>query len=116
MKDRIISGAVVSLLALILGASIALAHNGIEHVMGTVSAITQTSITVDTVKHATVTVVFDSSTQFSHNDAAASWKDLKAGDRVVVNAKPDSDKKLVAVSVRWGAAATAHADHGEHKE
>ena len=107
---------VIAILALMLGSAIAFAHNGVEHVMGTVTAVTDTSITVDTVKHISVTVLLDPSTTFSNNDAQASLKDLKVGQRVVINAKENADKKLVGVSVKWGANATAHGDHAEHKK
>ncbi len=99
--------------ALMMGSAIAFAHNGVEHVMGTVTAVSHTSITVDTVKHKSVTVKVDPSTTFTNKDAKASFKDLKVGDRVVINAKEIADEKLQAVSVKWGASAnvTAHADH-----
>src|SRR6267154_6172983 len=89
---------VFAVFALMLGSVIAFAHNGIEHVMGTVTAVTDTSTTVDTVKHTPVTVLIDASTTFSNNDALASLKDLKVGQRVVINAKENADKKLVGVS------------------
>jgi Domain of unknown function (DUF5666) len=107
---------VLAILALILGSAIAFAHNGVEHVMGTITAVTDTSITVDTVKHTSVTVLIDPATTFSNNDAQASRKDLKIGQRVVVNAKLNPDKKLVGVTVKWGANATAHGDHTELKK
>src|SRR5258707_513632 len=107
---------VIAVLALTLGSAIAFAHNGIEHVMGTVTAVTDTSITVDTIKHTSVTVLLDPSTTFSNNDAPSSLKDLKVGQRVVINAKENADKKLVGVSVKWGANATAHGDHPEHRK
>lgn len=103
MKHELLFGAFMYLLALMLGASAALAHNGVEHLMGTVNAVTETSISVDTVKHTTVTVALNPSAQFSHNGAGASWKDLKVGERVAVDAKENAEKKLVAVSVKWGA-------------
>jgi Cu/Ag efflux protein CusF len=101
---------------LMLGTVIATAHNGIEHVMGTVSAKTDTSVTVMTVKHTSVTVLLDHSTTFSYNDTKASLADIKTGERVVVNAKDNAEDKLVAVSVRWGAKSTATADHDDHKK
>jgi hypothetical protein len=84
--------------------------------MGTITAITDISITVDTVKHTSVTVLIDSATTFSNNDAQASRKDLKIGQRVVVNAKLNSDKRLLGVSVKWGANSTAHGEHTEPKK
>lgn len=107
---------VLAILALMLGSAIAFAHNGVEHVMGTVTAVTDTSITVDTVKHTSVTVLIDSTTTFSNNDAQASRHDLKVGQRVVINAKPNAEKQLVGVSVKWGATSAAHDDHAEHKK
>jgi hypothetical protein len=105
---------IVAAAALILGPAIASAHNGIEHVMGTLSAKSDTSVIVETVKHTKVTVLLDPSTTFNWNDRSASLKDLKVGDRVVVNAKESADEKLHGVSVRWGAGSTAHGDHDEH--
>ena len=107
---------ILAILALMLGSAIAFAHNGVEHVMGTVTAVTDTSITVDTVKHTSVTVLIDSATTFSNNDAQASRNDLKVGLRVVINAKPNAEKQLVGVSVKWGATSAAHDDHAEHKK
>src|SRR5260370_28400051 len=89
---------IIAVLGLTLGSAIAFAHNGVEHVMGTVTAVTDTSITVDTVKHISVTVLIDPATTFSNSDAPASRKDLKIGQRVVINAKPNADKKLAGVS------------------
>jgi len=112
MNRRQSINSAIAAFALLLGSTIVLAHNGIEHVMGTVTALSDTSITVDTVKHESVTVLLDPSTTFSKNDAHASLKDLKVGDRIVINAKPNSDKKLVGVSVKFGSSAsTGHSDH-----
>ena len=91
-------------LAVLLTALI-FAHNGMEHVMGTVTSVSQTSITVETVDHKSVTVLLDPSTKFIHNNAQSFPKDLKAGDRVVIHAKVDPKKNLLGVEVKWGAAA-----------
>ncbi len=99
--------------ALMMGSATAFAHNGIEHVMGTVTVVTDSSITVETVKHTTVTVMVDPATTFAHKEMKASLKDLKVGERVVINTKKGADKKLQGISVKWGASSnvTAHADH-----
>lgn len=94
---------ILALAALLLGSTLAFAHNGMEHVMGTVTAMTANSITVDTVKHTSVTVLVNPSTKFNHNDVAASQNDLKVGDRVVIHAKDNAQDKLVGVIVKWGA-------------
>jgi predicted RNA-binding protein with PUA-like domain len=45
----------------------------------------------------------------------ASLKELKVGDRVVIYAKPNAEKKLVGVTVKWGAASAAHPDQMKMK-
>jgi hypothetical protein len=103
----------IAMAALMIGSAIAFAHNGVEHVMGTVTAVTDTSITVDTLKHTAVTVMVNASTTFNHKDSKASLKDLKVGERVVINAKQGADKKLEGISVKWGASSNTKmpADH-----
>jgi hypothetical protein len=82
--------------------------------MGTLSAKSDKSVTVETVKHTKVTVLLDASTTFNWNDKTASLSDLKIGERVVVNAKEGPDEKLHSVSIRWGANSTSSGDHAEH--
>ena len=101
--------------AFVFGSVIAFGHNGVEHVMGTVSAVTENSITVETVKHTSVTVLVDSSTTFTNKDVKAMLSDLKVGERVVVNAKESADKKLQGISVKWGAGLHAAMSHANHK-
>ena len=80
------------------------AHNGMEHVMGTVKAISANSVAVETVgkEPKTIIVALLPSTKFVKSGAAASLKDLKVGDRVMVEAKDNSADKLEAVSVTFG--------------
>ena len=103
----------IAMAALMIGSALAFAHNGVEHVMGTVTALTDTSITVDTTQHKSVTVMVDTATTFTNKNAKASLKDLKAGDRVSINAKEAAGEKLQAVSVKWGASSSMKmpADH-----
>ncbi len=103
----------IAMVALMIGSAIAFAHNGVEHVMGIVTALTDTSITVDTTQHKSVTVMVEAATTFTNKNAKASLKDLKAGDRVSINAKEAAGEKLQAVSVKWGASSSMKmpADH-----
>jgi hypothetical protein len=105
---------VIAMFTLIFGSAIAYSHNGLEHIMGTVTAMTDSSITVDTVKHTSVTVSIDPTTQFTRGETQVSRKDLKIGDRVVIEAKGSGDKKLVGVAVKLGS--TASADHTNPKK
>ncbi len=95
---------------LILGAATAFAHNGIEHVLGTVKALSATSITVETAKHETAVIALDPTTTFTNKGAKATLSDLKAGARVAVDTKDDANDKPHAVSVKWGATSAAAKD------
>ncbi len=85
-------------------AALALAHGGLEHVMGTVAKISDASITVTTAAGKTVEVTLDAKTTYSRNSQAIQKTDLKVGDRVVIHAEK-SGAKLIAHTVETGAAA-----------
>ncbi|MCU1299667.1 MAG: hypothetical protein JWO91_3945 [Acidobacteriaceae bacterium] len=84
------------------------AHGNEQHVMGTVTAMTSDSITVRTQAKEPVTVYTMPDTRYEKSGAAASMKDLKLGERVVIHAAKMNDK-LMATHVRFGA--TARASH-----
>ena len=115
MKQQRTIQSIVTLALFIFGAPAAFAHNGIEHILGTVTALTATSLTVETIKHASVTVVLDSQTTFTYKGEKALPKDLKVGERVAVNAKEAAGKKMLALSVKWGASGALAAAHDEHR-
>ena len=92
----------ISIVALtVLFSVMAFAHAKEQHVMGTVTAIDNGSMTVKTVAGGSVIVQLDAKTQFTKGDSAAAVSDLKVGDRVVIHAMRDHDK-LVAHTVRFG--------------
>ena len=64
----------VFVLALALSA-IALAHGNEKHVMGTVTGISDTSITVETTSQKTVTVSLSAATKFRKGRSPAALKD-----------------------------------------
>ena len=86
------------LVGVVLFAGLAFAHGDEQHVMGTVTKITETTITVEVApkqgetQKTSVTVNVVSSTKFEKMDAAATIKDLKVGDRVVIHAAKKADK------------------------
>jgi len=80
----------------------ALAHGNEKHVMGKVTSISDTSITVETTAKKSVTVDMSDKTKFEKSGAPATLKDLKVGDRVVIHAGVSGDK-LVANEVQFGA-------------
>jgi len=94
----------LALLLTLVAASAALAHGGLEHVMGTVTAITDNSISVKTADGSVKVVTFDATTHFLKGAAPATAKDVAVGSRVVIHAKKSGDA-LQAVEVKIGAGA-----------
>jgi len=87
-------------LALALSA-IAFAHGNEKHVMGTVTSISDNSISVKTMSKKMVTVTLSAATKFQKSGSPAALKDLKVGDKVVIHAT-GPEQKLVAAEVRFG--------------
>jgi hypothetical protein len=79
----------------------ALAHGKEKHVIGTVTSISDSSITVETTAKKSVTVDVSEKTKFEKSGSPATLKELKVGDKVVVHADVSGDK-LVANEVRFG--------------
>jgi preprotein translocase subunit YajC len=105
-------------IATLLLSAAAWAHNGVEHLLGTVTAVTETSVTIETGKHESVTILVDKMTVVTHSDAPALLKDLKKGERVAINAKEGNVKegqKMMAMTIKWGATAKPAADHPHQK-
>ena len=93
----------LAVFALMLALSaIAFAHGNEKHVMGTVTSISDSSITVETTAKNSVTVEVSDKTKFEKSGVAATLKDLKVGDKVVIHAGV-SGGKLVANEVHFGA-------------
>jgi hypothetical protein len=96
---------IVAVVTLLFALSLmALAHGNEKHVMGKVTNISDSSITVETTAQKAVTVEVSDKTKFEKSGAAATLKDLKVGDKVVIHADVSGDK-LVAHEVRFGARA-----------
>ena len=84
-------------------ASLALAHGGFDHVIGTVVGVSNNVLTVKTTK-GNVDVKLDDKTEISKGDQKAAAVDLKAGVRVIVDI-PEGSKNNIAHSVKVGASA-----------
>ncbi|HVS87448.1 MAG TPA: DUF5666 domain-containing protein [Candidatus Acidoferrum sp.] len=98
----------VAMVLLAVGA--AFAHGKEQHVMGKVTAMTDSSITVQTKAKNPVTVYTMAETKYEKSGAAASMKDLKVGDRVVIHAEKMGDK-LMANEVHFGVMKVMPAPH-----
>ncbi len=93
----------VAVVTLLLGLSVmVLAHGNEKHVMGKVTSTSDNSITVETATKQSVAVEVNDKTKFEKSGAAATLKDLKVGDKVVIHADVSGDK-LVANEVHFGA-------------
>jgi hypothetical protein len=89
--------------------AIAYAHNGMEHVMGTVTAITSTSIEVNTTSGKSQPVALTATTRYSRTDQTITVKDIKIGDHVVIHATRKGTA-LTAATVEVGSSsAKSHA-------
>ena len=77
------------------------AHEGGAHVKGTVTAITADTITVKTPEGESKSVHFDQTTAFERSKVKTAVKDLKIGDRVMIDVQ-DAGGKLHATQVRFG--------------
>jgi hypothetical protein len=93
---------------LVFTAGMAFAHGNEQHVMGTVTAVTADSITVQTAAKEPITVYTMNNTKYTKSGATASMKDLSVGDRVVIHAA-NMNSKLMATQVQFGAAKHAAA-------
>jgi hypothetical protein len=107
MKSKTIVRSWIAVTTLIAGSVTAFAHDGLEHVLGTVKALTQTSITVETIKHEVKTIALDPTTTFTFKGVKASLKDVKVADRVAIDVKDDANDKPHAIAVKWGATPNA---------
>jgi len=76
----------LSVIALVLamGAG-ALAHNGNDHVRGTVTAVSAQSVTVQLADKTTKTLSISAKTEFDNAGKPGHLADIKVGDRVVVD-------------------------------
>lgn len=90
------------LICTLLVGTLAFAHGGMEHVLGTVTAITDHSLSVKTREGEVKTIEFDQATKFVKGDAAATVKDVQVGTRVAIHAQKN-DNALHAAEVRIGA-------------
>ena len=89
------------LLALGTFVTAAHAHNGMEHVRGTVTAIAATNITVKAADGTSQTVLLTADTKYWKGTTPEAINDVKVGDRVVVHATKKG-AQLVAAEVKTG--------------
>ena len=98
--------ALLAVLALALLPTIVSAHGGEEHVIGTVTKVSDSSVTVKTTAGKIVEVGFDAKTTYARAKMPTQKTDVKVGDRIVIHAV-EVNEKLVAHTVELGGTTTA---------
>src|ERR1700726_1812249 len=98
--------ALLAILSLALLPTIATAHGGEEHVTGTVTKISDTSVIVKTTDGKTVDVRFHAKATYARGREPVQKTDIKIGDRIVIHAA-EVNEKLVAHTVGIGSATAA---------
>ena len=114
-----------SLLTVLMSAGLLLAHGDATHIMGTVVALQGDHATIKLQDGKSEMVMFDKATKYLIGTKAMTKADVKAGTRVVIDAKMDEKMKMyLASEVQIGvttpasnttakpaAPASSHADH-----
>lgn len=93
--------AALALIALVALSASAQAHPGFEHMRGTVTQMTDKSVTVQMPDKMVMTVALATDTKFEKSGKAATAKDLKAGDRVVIDYVMKG-KQMIAKVITFG--------------
>ena len=81
---------------------VANSHNGMQHVMGTVTSITASNVTVKATDGSTQVVLLSTDTKYLKGTQVIAAKDIKVGDHVVIHATKKGDQ-LTAAEVKVGA-------------
>src|ERR1700752_2713716 len=85
---------VLCLLTVVLFAGLLVAHG--DPIMGTVTAVTNDSITVKGKDNKPIVIMLEKSTKYLMNEKPAKKTDLKEGVRVVIDAHMDAKTKAYA--------------------
>ena len=105
----------IVLFVLIAGV-LAVAHNGVEHIKGTVTAVSDKTITIKTADNQTKVVNFSEKTVFEKSKKSSTVKNLHVGDKVVVDYH-DMSGMMHAVIVRFGVQPASNDKHtAEHHD
>jgi Domain of unknown function (DUF5666) len=93
---------------LLFGAGVLLAHGNATHLMGTVTAVSKDTVTIQDKGGKSVVVMLEKDTKYLKNNKPAAAADLKVGTRVVIDARMDQKMKMyTAEEIQLGAGASA---------
>ena len=95
---------VCGLTALLFG-GLLLAHGNATHLMGTVTAVGNDTVTIQGKDGKPVVVRLERTTKYFKNKKAAAIEDMKVGTRVMIDAQMDQKSKMyTAEEIQLGAA------------
>src|SRR5215468_5753819 len=83
-----------STLTILLSACLLLAHGNATHLMGTVTAVANDTVTIKDKDGKSIVVMLEKTTKYFRNKKPATAGDLKVGSRVVIDAEMDQKKKM----------------------
>src|SRR5215468_963859 len=81
-------------LAILVSACLLLAHGNATHLMGTVTAVGNDSVTIKDKDGKSIVVTLEKTTKYFRNKKPATAGDVKIGSRVVIDAQMDEKKKM----------------------
>ena len=94
----------LSVIALVLAVSVgALAHNGNDHVRGTIADISSRMVIVQLADKTVKSLTITPTTEFERNGKLAKLADIKAGDRVVIDV-PENGTNALLIKIGVAAA------------
>jgi len=86
----------LSIIALVLAVGAgALAHNGNDHVRGTITQVSAQSVTVQLADKTTKTLSISAKTEFESSGKPGHLADVKVGDRVVIDVPEHGSSALL---------------------
>jgi hypothetical protein len=102
---------VICTVAVLMSVGLLWAHDGNEHIMGTVSSINGDHVMIKTLDGKSEMVMLGKTTKYLIDKKAAKLTDIKVGSRVVVDAKMDPKMKMYsALEVQIGVATPLKSD------
>jgi len=101
---------IVLALTVLLSVGLLLAHGNATHLMGTVTAISKDTVTIQDKDAKSVVVTLDKATKYFKSKKPTTAEEMKVGMRVVIDAQMDPKTKMYsAEEIQLGTTPTATA-------
>jgi hypothetical protein len=80
--------------AFLFAAGVVIAHGNATHIMGTVTAVDKDKVTVQDKDGKSVVVMLEKTTKYFKNKKPATFDELKAGTRIMIDAEMNEKMKM----------------------